>query len=135
MRLEGHCQGAEGPRPQRGHSNATLGIGRGLEVTVTRRVTSLTSAAPSLQLPGADRERSWSILASISDPSPCCRTHAALGVQAADLVFRLADEGWNAEATPVQQPVSVQSVVDLPWTRRHFQFREEAIDRIDRIVE
>jgi hypothetical protein len=61
--------------------------------------------------------------------------HAALGVQAADLVFRLADEGWNADVIPVQQPISVQSVVDLPWTRRHFQFREEAIDRIDRIVE
>jgi hypothetical protein len=61
--------------------------------------------------------------------------HGALGVQTANLVFKLADEGWNAGATPVELPLSVQSVVDLPWTRQHFQFREEALERIDRVVE
>lgn len=61
--------------------------------------------------------------------------HAALGVQTANMVFNLADEDWNAERTPVELPVSVQSVVDLPWTRQHFQFREEAIERIDRVVQ
>jgi hypothetical protein len=61
--------------------------------------------------------------------------HAALGVQTANLVFKLSEEGWNAGATAVELPLSVQSVVDLPWTRQHFQFREEALDRIDRIVQ
>jgi hypothetical protein len=61
--------------------------------------------------------------------------HAALGVQTADLIFRLADEGWRADSMAVELPVSVESVVDLPWTRQHFQFREEALERIDRVVQ
>jgi hypothetical protein len=61
--------------------------------------------------------------------------HGALGVQASNLVFRLRDEGWNARAVPPELPLSIQSVVDLDWTRAHLQFREDAIDRIDRIVE
>jgi hypothetical protein len=61
--------------------------------------------------------------------------HGALGVQASNLVFRLREEGWNARAVPPELPLSIQSVVDLAWTRAHLQFREDAIDRIDRIVE
>jgi hypothetical protein len=61
--------------------------------------------------------------------------HAALGLQAANLVFKLSDEGWNASATSIELPLSVQSVVDLPWARQRLQFREEALDRIDRIVQ
>ena len=61
--------------------------------------------------------------------------HAALGVQAANLVFKLSDEGWNAGKTPVELPLSVQTVVDLPWARQRLQFREEALERIDRIVQ
>lgn len=60
--------------------------------------------------------------------------HSALGVQTANLVFKLSEENWDASGTPVELPLSVLSVVDLPWTRRHFQFREEALDRIDRVV-
>jgi hypothetical protein len=61
--------------------------------------------------------------------------HSALGVQAANLIFKLADHQWNAAATPIQLPLSIQSVVDLPWTREHLHFREEALDRIDRVVQ
>jgi ABC-type uncharacterized transport system substrate-binding protein len=61
--------------------------------------------------------------------------HVALGVQTADLVYRLADADWDAEDFPVELPVSVESVVDLEWTRKHLHFREDALDRIDRIVE
>jgi hypothetical protein len=61
--------------------------------------------------------------------------HGALGVQASELVFRLRENGWNASAVPPELPLSIQSVVDLGWTRAHLQFREDAIDRIDRIVE
>jgi hypothetical protein len=61
--------------------------------------------------------------------------HSALGVQAATLVFRLEEEGWNASRVPLELPLSVQSVVDLSWTREHLHFREDALDRIDRIVE
>jgi hypothetical protein len=61
--------------------------------------------------------------------------HSALGVQAANLVFRLQSEAWNATRVPLELPLSIQSVVDLGWTREHLHFREDAIDRIDRIVE
>ncbi|MGC4087877.1 MAG: hypothetical protein QM756_08270 [Polyangiaceae bacterium] len=61
--------------------------------------------------------------------------HAALGVQTANLVFKLSQHGWSAETEPVELPLSIQTVVDLPWTREHFQFREEALERIDRIVQ
>lgn len=61
--------------------------------------------------------------------------HSALGVQASELVFRLREKDWNAASVPPELPLSIQSVVDLGWTRAHLQFREEAIDRIDRIVE
>lgn len=60
--------------------------------------------------------------------------HAALGVQTANLVFKLSEHGWNADSEPVELPLAVQTVVDLTWTREHFDFREEALDRIDRIV-
>jgi len=61
--------------------------------------------------------------------------HSALGLQAANLVFKLSQEGWKAGATPVELPLSVQSVIDLPWARQRLQFREDALDRIDRIVQ
>jgi hypothetical protein len=61
--------------------------------------------------------------------------HSALGLQTANLVFKLSEENWNATASPVELPISVLSVVDLPWTRQHFQFREEALERIDRVVQ
>lgn len=60
--------------------------------------------------------------------------HAGLGVQTANLIFKLADEGWDASAQPTELPISVQTVVDLPWTSTHFQVREDALERIDRIV-
>jgi hypothetical protein len=60
--------------------------------------------------------------------------HAGLGVQTANLIFKLSEEGWDASAQPTELPVSVQTVVDLPWTSEHFQVREDALERIDRIV-
>lgn len=61
--------------------------------------------------------------------------HGALGLQAANMVFSLADEDWNANGQPVELPLSVQSTVDLPWSRQHLEFREDALERIDRIVQ
>jgi putative ABC transport system substrate-binding protein len=61
--------------------------------------------------------------------------HQALGMQAANMVFNLSDEDWEASAVPIELPLSVQSVVDLPWVRQHLQFREESLERIDRIVQ
>lgn len=61
--------------------------------------------------------------------------HAGLGVQGANLIYKLANNGWHASSAPVELPLSVQSVIDLPWTRQHFQFREDALERIDRVIE
>lgn len=60
--------------------------------------------------------------------------HAGLGLQAANLVFELSENQWNASAMPVELPLSVQSIVNLPWMRQHFRFREDALERIDRVV-
>jgi hypothetical protein len=59
--------------------------------------------------------------------------HSALGVQAADLVFTVQEEGWDASRVPLELPLSIESVVDLEWTREHLRFREDALERIDRI--
>lgn len=61
--------------------------------------------------------------------------HGALGEQAADMIYRLSENAWSASTMPVELPLSVETVVDLGWARRHLHFREEALDSIDRVVE
>jgi hypothetical protein len=62
--------------------------------------------------------------------------HTALGVQAAGLVFDLADGGWalppGAEA---QQPVSTTTTVDLVQVRLRFPLRPDGLQHVDRILE
>jgi hypothetical protein len=61
--------------------------------------------------------------------------HAALGVQAASLLFDLADSNWTI--TPdarVQLPLSTTTTVDLAQARERFALREEALAHVDRIL-
>lgn len=60
--------------------------------------------------------------------------HAALGVQAANLVFSLAESGWSTASVPVEQPLSVRTVVDLSLASRHFDMQPSMLERIDLIV-
>lgn len=62
--------------------------------------------------------------------------HASLGVQAADLVSDLAEDGWpSVGERPAEQPHAVRTVVDVGAARKYFGFRETAIPTIDEIVE
>ncbi|HKY38470.1 MAG TPA: hypothetical protein VJN18_21150 [Polyangiaceae bacterium] len=62
--------------------------------------------------------------------------HASLGVQAADLIFELAEDGWpSVGERPVGQPRAVRTAVDVSNARKYFGFREAAISTIDEVVE
>jgi putative ABC transport system substrate-binding protein len=57
--------------------------------------------------------------------------HEALGLQAANLIFELADDGWRVDAHRVELPLSVKTVVDVKAARASFGLRPEALRHID----
>jgi len=61
--------------------------------------------------------------------------HEALGLQAANMVFELADDRWRVELHPVELPVSVKTVVDIRLVRENFGLRPEALRHVDRALE
>jgi hypothetical protein len=61
--------------------------------------------------------------------------HSALGVQVADMIFELEDANWETSEVTIAQPLSVESMVDVQYARRHFGFREEKLASVDRVVE
>jgi len=61
--------------------------------------------------------------------------HEALGLQAGNLIFDLAEAGWQTERHAIDLPLSVKTIVDLRQTRDRFQLRPDAIDRIDKALE
>ena len=61
--------------------------------------------------------------------------HEALGLQAGNLIYDLADSGWDIEAHGIDLPLSVKTVVDLRQTKEYFQLRPDASKRIDKALE
>ena len=61
--------------------------------------------------------------------------HEALGVQAAQLVSKLAETGWRADRHPIEPPISTVTIADLPLLQRRFGLRPGAAERVDRAVE
>ena len=61
--------------------------------------------------------------------------HEALGLQASNLIFELAEDRWNVEAHPVELPLSVKTVVDIKMVRDRFGLRPEALKHVDRALE
>jgi hypothetical protein len=62
--------------------------------------------------------------------------HVALGAQAADLMFDIADQGWQIPGdAQVQLPLSTTTAVDLAQARAHFSLREDALRQVDRILD
>jgi len=96
-------------------------------------------------LPGLN-ERPWSptIVGAASLVSPLqsfgtfavLPDHAALGAQAASLVFDIADNGW---ALPPEQqtqlPVSTTTTLDLAQVRERFSLRGDALRQVDRVLD
>jgi hypothetical protein len=60
--------------------------------------------------------------------------HAALGAQAANLIFDLADNGWRADGHPIELPLSTIKVLDVR-SATAFGLRESALNHVDRRVE
>jgi hypothetical protein len=61
--------------------------------------------------------------------------HTALGVQAASIVFDIADNSWVLPTTEPQLPVSTTTTIDLPQVVERFALREGALAQVDRVVE
>jgi putative ABC transport system substrate-binding protein len=61
--------------------------------------------------------------------------HEALGLQASNLIFELAEDRWNVEAHPVELPLSVKTVVDIKMVRDRFGLRPDALKHVDRAIE
>jgi len=62
--------------------------------------------------------------------------HTALGVQTANRVFDLSDAGWALGARDdVELPLSTTTSVDLVQARDRFALRQDALERVDHILE
>jgi hypothetical protein len=60
--------------------------------------------------------------------------HEALGLQAANMIFDMADNDWDTSRA-VELPVSVKTVVDLNQVRERFGLKPDALQHIDRPLE
>lgn len=60
--------------------------------------------------------------------------HAALGVQAASLVFDLSENGWALQRTGIQYPLSTKTVMDLEQVQENFELTSTAFSQLDQIV-
>ncbi len=62
--------------------------------------------------------------------------HTALGVQTANRIFDLADANWVLGAgDDVDLPLSTTTSVDLVQARERFTLRQDALERVDHILE
>ena len=61
--------------------------------------------------------------------------HEALGLQTANLIFELQENGWRADEHGIELPLSVKTVVDLKQLRNTFGLKEDALRHIDRALE
>jgi putative ABC transport system substrate-binding protein len=61
--------------------------------------------------------------------------HEALGLQAANLIFDLSDNGWRAEEHGVELPLSVKTLADVRELREKFGLKDDALQHIDQALE
>jgi hypothetical protein len=61
--------------------------------------------------------------------------HDALGVQTANLILDVADDGWRVEEHPIELPLATITVVDVATARQKFGVRENALQRVDRALQ
>jgi hypothetical protein len=59
----------------------------------------------------------------------------ALGVQAAELLYEIAEDDWSAEDHPMELPISTVTVVNMRQVRKVFGLRKGAMERIDKAIE
>jgi hypothetical protein len=60
--------------------------------------------------------------------------HVALGNQAADMVFDIMNNNWDVSGRPIEPPLSVYKIINLPQARNVFKVRDDNLRNIDRIA-
>jgi putative ABC transport system substrate-binding protein len=61
--------------------------------------------------------------------------HETMGLQAANLIFDVADDGWRVEDHAIELPLSVKTIVDVKQAREQFGLQPDALRHIDRVAE
>ncbi len=61
--------------------------------------------------------------------------HGGLGLQAANLIFDLSENGWRADQHPVELPISINTLADVRQVRAQFGLKDDALQHIDRPLE
>jgi hypothetical protein len=57
----------------------------------------------------------------------------ALGIQTANLIFDIADDGWMVKGRDVSLPISIKTVVDADEVRQKFVFKAGALEGVDKV--
>jgi hypothetical protein len=60
---------------------------------------------------------------------------SGLGLQAANLVFDLSENGWRAAEHPIELPISINTLADVKQLRAYFGIKDDALQHIDRPLE
>jgi hypothetical protein len=61
--------------------------------------------------------------------------HYGLGTQAAGLLLRLQEDGWEADDAPaLRQPLAITKLLNLPLARKYSAIHEDRLLEIDRVV-
>jgi putative ABC transport system substrate-binding protein len=61
--------------------------------------------------------------------------HEALGLQTANVIFELAENGWHAEDHAVELPLSIKTLADVKQLRARVGLKDDALQHIDRALE
>ncbi len=61
--------------------------------------------------------------------------YGGLGLQTANLIFDLAENGWRADQHPVELPISINTLADVRQVRAQFGLKDDALQHIDRPLE
>lgn len=61
--------------------------------------------------------------------------YGGLGLQTANLIFDLSENGWRADQHPVELPISINTLADVRQVRAQFGLKDDALQHIDRPLE
>jgi hypothetical protein len=61
--------------------------------------------------------------------------YGGLGLQTANLIFDLSENGWRADLHPVELPISINTLADVRQVRAQFGLKDGALQHIDRPLE
>jgi putative ABC transport system substrate-binding protein len=59
----------------------------------------------------------------------------ALGMQAANLVFDLADNGWKLQERGIKQPISIKTLVRFEEVEQHFGLKPGGLESVEQVQE